>query len=292
MVCIKSKTVKEASHEIGDYRKNRHNKLITFANIFVILVNVAIFAFVKIAIMTGNNFDANIIAHFMSEDTFTKTQFSEYIFTLGMSNSDEAVRAKIFRLKKKGFIKSIKRGVYKISDKPIFEYFPDKFIKRVNKLFLQQYSNVDYCMWNSHWLHDFMNHQPNTSFYILEVDKNIIDSVFYYFKDLEIRVFNNPNEQMMEDYVLGQEKTLLLKPYISRSPISIINKIPFAKLEKVLVDIFCDSHQFFIYSGQELKNIYNNAFSHYSINVGSLYNYALRRGKKKNIAVFIEQDIM
>jgi hypothetical protein len=44
--------------------------------------------------------------------------------------------------------------------------------------------------------------------------------------------------------------------------------------------------------GQEMINIYENAFKHYNINIGSLHNYAMRRGKEKQIEEFIQNNIL
>jgi len=256
------------------------------------LANVPIFAAVIIKTdMSENINDNSILEFFKDAEGFTKDDLEVYISSVSRI-SDNALRKRIFRLVKKGLIRPIKRGVYAINNKYAFVPTSDRFIKRINKLFHQQYNDINYCIWNTQWLHSFMNHQPVNSFYILEVEKEFIDSIFYYFKDSNIKVFNNPNEQMMEEHVLGEQNVLIIKPFISRSPVAVFDEIPFAKLEKILVDIYCDPHQFFIYMGQEMINIYENAFRHYNINIGSLHNYALRRGKKKQIEEFIQNNIL
>jgi len=257
------------------------------------LANVPIFAAVIIKTkMTESINDNSILEFFKDADRFTKDELKAFISSSGISLSDNALRKRIYRLRKKGLILVLKRGVYAINDKYVFVPSSDRFIKRINKLFQQQYDDVNYCIWNTQWLHSFMNHQLVSSFYILEVEKEIIDSVFYYLKDNNIKVFNNPSEQMMEEHILGEQNVLIIKPFISRSPVVIVDKISFAKLEKILVDIYCDTHQFYIFMGQEIINIYENAFRHYNINIGSLYNYALRRGKKKQIEEFIQNNIL
>jgi hypothetical protein len=242
--------------------------------------------------MAENINDSSILEFFKDAEEFTKDELKTFINLSGRSLSDNALRKRIYRLRRKDLIRVVKRGVYAINDKYAFVPTSDRFIKRINKLFHQQYNDINYCIWNTQWLHSFMNHQLVNSFYVLEVEKEFIDSVFYHFKDNGIKVFNNPSEQMMEEHVLGEQNVLIIKPFISRSPVAMVDKIPFARLEKILVDIYCDPHQFFIFMGQEMINIYENAFKHYNINIGSLHNYAMRRGKKKQIEEFIQNNIL
>ena len=59
-----------------------------------------------------------------------------------------------------------------------------------------------------------------------------------------------------------------------------------------MVDIFCDQHQFYIYGGQEMIYIFENAFNHFNINFGSMYAYSARRGKKALLKVFDEENVL
>jgi hypothetical protein len=60
-----------------------------------------------------------------------------------------------------------------------------------------------------------------------------------------------------------------------------------ARLEKILVDIFSDEDRFFTFHGQEMINIFENAFSMYWINTKTLFRYAGRRKVVERLKNFI-----
>ena len=266
---------------------------VTNATKFDNVANVTIFANKTIVIDMAVNENTNdIIDYFKGKDSFTKEDLRVFIKDAGISIRDEALRIRIHRLKKKGIIQSIARGKYTIANKHSFTLESDKFIKKINRLFLQKYDDIDYCIWNTRCLNNFMIHQPISAFYVLETDKDITESTFYYLKDNNVKVFNNPTEQIMEQYVMGELDVVVVKPLVSRAPLIKVGQIVFPELEKILVDIFCDNHQFYIYGGQEMINIFENAFHHYNINYSSLYAYAARRGKKDLIKSFIKENVL
>ena len=117
-----------------------------------------------------------------------------------------------------------------------------------------------------------MIHQPFKHFYILETDKD-------------------PSLKIMEEYVLGEDDVLLLKPIISRPPVTLSGKIYVPELEKMLVDIYCDQDHFFMFGGQEMIYIFENAIRQYNINYTSIYAYAERRGKKELLKKYIEEKV-
>ena len=232
-----------------------------------------------------------LIDYFKGKGYFTNEDLRVFYKDKGISITEEALRIRIHRLKKRGVIQTVASGKYTIAFKPSYTPEPDKFLKKVNSLFLQKYDDIDYCIWNTRWLNNFMIHQPISAFYILETDKDVTESAFYYLKDNDIKAFNNPTEQIMEQYVMGEQDVIVVKPLVSRAPLKKVEQIAFPELEKILVDIYCDQQQFYIYGGQEMINIYENAFDHYNINLSSLNAYAARRGKKDLIKSFMKENI-
>lgn len=256
------------------------------------LANVTIFAINTIVIdMAANKNTKELIDYFKGKAYFTNEDIRAFNKDTGISITEEAFRIRIHRLKKRGIIQTVARGMYTIAIKPLYTPEPDKFLKKVNRLFLQKYDDLGYCIWNTRWLNNFMIHQPISAFYILETDKDVTESAFYYLKDNNVKAFNNPTEQIMEQYVMGEQDVVVVKPLVSRAPLIKVEQIAFPELEKILVDIYCDQHQFYIYGGQEMINIYENAFDHYNINLSSLNAYAARRGKKDLIKSFMKENM-
>jgi hypothetical protein len=72
-----------------------------------------------------------------------------------------------------------------------------------------------------------------------------------------------------------------------QTPLQKVDSIFTATLEKILVDLFCEDVLFLFYQGSELGNIYNEAFSTYSINEKSMLRYANRRKRKAKLIPFL-----
>lgn len=83
-------------------------------------------------------------------------------------------------------------------------------------------------------------------------------------------------------------KSNIVLPLISESPRTTHNKIPFPKLEKILVDILVDENIFFGFQGAELSTIYENAFNTYWLNQRTMFRYARRRNAGKTVQEYIQ----
>lgn len=94
---------------------------------------------------------------------------------------------------------------------------------------------------------------------------------------------------------MEKENPMVLKSLSTRAPLQKITdkklKITVPHLEKILIDLFCDSKTFYFYGGKELENIYANALDLYTIDFSRLLNYAKRRGKESEIRDFIENNL-
>jgi hypothetical protein len=80
---------------------------------------------------------------------------------------------------------------------------------------------------------------------------------------------------------------ITIRPLTSGAPIRKQEGISVASLEKILVDLAVDK-EFFPFQGNEVYNIFNSAFKHYTINHNTLLRYAARRGKREKIEEIID----
>lgn len=193
-------------------------------------------------------------------------------------------------LKSKGVITPLKRGIYTLNAKKSFQPEIDKHLKKIHKIFIEKYPEISYCVWSSNVLHTLMNLQPFNHFYIIETEKDILNSVFYLLKENNINAFLNPDKGTAEKYMAESKNSVVVKPFITRTPFAPFNKIKTASLEKILVDIFCDTDIFFYYQGNELKNIFSNAFRYYQIDYSKFLNYAVRRNQKTKLIKYIKDN--
>lgn len=75
---------------------------------------------------------------------------------------------------------------------------------------------------------------------------------------------------------------------ISKSPVQKLGTLTVPLIEKILVDLFADTKLFALFQGSELEFIFSSVLEKYSVNETRMLNYAARRGKRKDLAVFIE----
>lgn len=238
--------------------------------------------------MKNNYITKELVQHFQSRDYFSREELYKFYKQFEPELNEHTFEWRVHNLKKKNIIKPIHKGIYTISSRQLFIPDISKKVQKISHRIKSNFTGITYNLWETRWLMEFTRHQAAVYMIILEADKDIIESIFYLLKDKGFKnVFLRPDRDLMEKYISEENESILVKPMISRSPIQKINKIPVATLEKILVDLFCDTIIFYPYGGSELVNIYNNAFESYSINFSKLFTYARRRRREDQIRKFI-----
>lgn len=232
-------------------------------------------------------FEQKIISNLREKTCFTKEDIEDNFKKHGLFISDDALNVKIFRWRKKGLIHNIAKGIYVINNKSSFVPAPDKFIRKMHKLFISRFEDVDYCIWSTAWLANFMHHVPFQSFYVLETEKDVCDSAFYYLKDNGINAYYEIDSKQIEKYVLPEDDSIIVRPLITRAPCKKHEKSRYASIEKILVDIFCDQDIFYLYSGREQQWIFENILKAYNINFSTLLTYAERRKREQQLRSYL-----
>jgi hypothetical protein len=142
--------------------------------------------------------------------------------------------------------------------------------------------------WETGVLSEWMTHQPAGNQIILETEKDACESVFNALQQkYPGQVFLEPDRVMMERYVLPLPESILISRLITQSPKKKLRGVTFPRLEKILVDVFVDSDQFFAFQGAELVHIFENSFAAYWISEKTLFRYAGRRKVASRLNDFI-----
>ena len=113
---------------------------------------------------------------------------------------------------------------------------------------------------------------------IVETEKEVLESVFSSLTGLSKKVFLDPDQKVVDLYILPLNEAVIVKPLLSESPTFPIGKITSAAPEKILVDIVAEPDIFRAQQG-ELDRIYANAFKEIRINQTKMLRYASRRRK-------------
>ena len=233
----------------------------------------------------------DIKSAFGGRSSVTTEELASYFQDNDKQLSPEGIRKRISRLKRMGVLVSISQGVYALTEKPEYNPVPNAFIIRLARSFSTAFPEIDSCIWSSAWLYDFMVHQPANYFYLIETEGDMVQTAFNLLKDQRINAWLNPDEQMMQLYIMGSRDPVIVKSLISRAPIMKRKAAKLPMLEKILVDAWAEKNLFFFMQGQELTNIFNFAFDQYSITYSRLLGYARRRGIENEIDQFVRKHV-
>lgn len=187
----------------------------------------------------------------------------------------------------------ISRGLYSFSENQGKEYIPEinRSLKYLSGKIYNQFPFIDICIWSTKWLNEFMLHQPFRFYTILEVEKEVMESVFYALKEQGKEVFLDPSEEIINKYVINGNEPIIITRLTTEAPTQKINKVVTQTIEKLLVDIYCDPIIFAAQQGAELKRIYRAVFDKYNVNSTKMFRYASRRNKRENIEEFINNKV-
>ncbi|MDO9255932.1 MAG: hypothetical protein Q7U54_10505 [Bacteroidales bacterium] len=214
-------------------------------------------------------------------DLFTKDLIVSYYTSTGESLSPEALRVKIARLKSKGIIISVSRGLYRLNDKKQFEPQLNPSIIRIDGKIKKSFPFLNYMIWKTDWLNNFSRLQLYRTITVIEVEAGSEDAVFGMVKEsYPSKTYLNPTENDWRNYMSDRTDSIVIKTMVSESPKEVRHHIRIARLEKILVDIYFDRLWQIVFKS-ELINIFHTACSEYAVNFSTLLSYAARRGRGK-----------
>jgi hypothetical protein len=168
----------------------------------------------------------------------------------------------------------------------------DERILSLNAVLAKDFPLLDNCIWTTEWLNQWTIHQSVRAYTIIEVEDDACESVFYHLRDKGFKnVFFKPDALLMQRYVSDAENPIIIQKLLGRSPlmsVKIDNKtaVTVPKLEKILVDIYCDTVLFAAYKGHELDQIFKRVFKHYAVDLTTFLAYAERRKRKAQLTQY------
>lgn len=229
---------------------------------------------------------------------FCKTNLRDFYRSRSPELSENTFRRILYTLEKRNLIRKIDRGVYTLGNDQPGHQSKKKFIPTFSTE-LSALSNsikaafpfVEYLIWETKILHEFMLHQPGQNQIILETEKETADSVFNFLNDRHGgKVFLQPDRVTFERYILPRTDNIIVSNLITQSPHQKVNDIPCPKMEKILVDIYADDGKFYVFQGQELVRIFETVFERYQISEKALFRYAERRKVGTKIHTFVNRE--
>lgn len=193
------------------------------------------------------------------------------------------VNWRIYHLVQKGIIHRVGKGKYREGKARTFcpELSP-KTIK-AGKLVGKEFPYINYCVWELAVINSFSQHLINYNVTFLDVEREVIDSVYRALKDMKYKVVRI--RDIMED-LSDYAGYICVRALVTEAPVLKEKSGQIASLEKILVDLYCDK-EFLPFQGNEIYHIYKNAFNDYTINESSMLRYASRKEKRAEIRIVL-----
>jgi hypothetical protein len=232
----------------------------------------------------------DIIEQFGYGHAFSSKELFEFYKKSEEDLDENTFRWRVYVLKKNRLLSNVKRGVYVLDHKKKFQPEISRSIKILYNMIKNRFPYIEISVWETSWLDNFMNHQIYNSFTIFEVDKEVVNSVYNLLKEKRDRVYMNPSEKDVENYIHG-ENAIVIRPLVKEAPIQDIGKVKVSKLEKILVDLYFDKILLTSYQGNEMKHIFKRSFDEYEINFTTLYRYARNRSIKDKFKEYLQQEL-
>lgn len=239
-----------------------------------------------------NEVTNSLISYFNNHNIITRedlfTFFSQYYHEL----KETTFRWYIHDLKKNGTLYSPQRGLFELSfSKSAYQPYIYEQILIINNIVNQEFNNMAYCLWSTDWFNEFSIHQTSKFSIIVEVEKDLVNNIFYKLQDKGIKdVFINPDSNIFDNYISDKDITVIVKPLVTKSPLQKYKNIMIPKIEKLLVDLFCEKYILMAYQGYEMKTIFKNVINTYNLNYSTLFNYAKRRKKEDGLKQYLHKE--
>jgi len=238
----------------------------------------------------------DVIQTFKNRSSFSRRELFEFYVAQEPELNESTFGWRVYDLKSKNIIQSVKRGQYVISNEPSYKPAFSPLLMELADLTVNKFSEVKHCIWETGWLNEFAQHQTNQSYLLLDVEKGFESSVFFEVRDhLSKEVFLNPTHKEVEFYIANCDAPIIIQNMITRSPLAAQkeNGLTFYSptLEKILVDTYTETTLFHFLQGAELINIFETVLSKYTINFTTLFSYAQRRGQAEAIEQFLVEHL-
>lgn len=188
----------------------------------------------------------------------------------------------LVRLVSKGTVVRVRRGVYKLAEKPQFSYRVKEDTKQLYALLREAFPYAPFCVYDGEVLSPFQHHLSYNAMTYVETDRVVAEAVFHALQDKGYKVFYKPGKDEFYKYIDISMPAIIVKPMVSDSPLREMDGVPGPTLEKLMVDIRRDKDYDYL-SGEECLRMLENAFKMYSLNTTKLLRYAGRRGVRDEL---------
>jgi hypothetical protein len=232
--------------------------------------------------MRKNSIKNRIYDYTKKKNYFNIRDLREYLEQNNIKYTDENLKKSLYRMNKDEIIYDAGRGWYStIKDEFNLDKRP---VKKIINLINKDFPFLEFSCWSTEQLKAFYHHVPAQFVIFIFSEKEFLESLKDCFENHNYNVFLNPLKAEAEKFVHFKDQTIILRPSItSREP----KDKHFARIEKIIVDLYMESRKINLIDREEYKKIISNIFHNFRIDLADVLEYAERRGIKDKIFSFV-----
>ena len=220
---------------------------------------------------------------------FSFKEFQEYVVLNNQNvESERNLHRRLRELQNSGQVEKLSRGQYITREsRRKYQYKASGRMDELTGVIRQKYPLVTFQTWELFQWNEFVNHQLGHNVHFVEVERELVETVFDFLVDRYPRVLINPDQETFYRYFTDD---LIVVQQLISSPPPPIEGTKQASLEKLLVDLFSKKLTGQIIERAEYPAIYEDAFGKYSLNEKAMFRYAKRRSLDDIVYRFIEEE--
>ena len=222
--------------------------------------------------MRKNSIKNRIYTYAQGRYYFSMKDLRKYLNQNNITYTNNNLKQSIYRLKLDDLIYESGRGWYStIKEEFILNRRPiEKTIEIINSNF----PFLEFSCWSTEQLKAFFHHLPSQFVTFIYSDKDFIETLREFLENDNYNVFLNPQKKEAEKFVHFKDQTVILRPSIAhRKP----KENHFARIEKIIVDLYMEVKKIGIIDKEEFKRIVENIISNSRVYLSEMLDYAHNR---------------
>ena len=232
---------------------------------------------------------AKLQIHFKGKTAFGNKDIVQFYKGFEPDVKPTTVNWRVYNLVQSGVLSRVGRGKFTLGEGRIFIPEVTAKIKTLYGKLHWQFPYLQICIWNTSILNELMLHQPGRFYTLVEVEKDSMESVFYFLKEKNKNIFLDPSADILSRYASGEQETIIVKSLVSEAPMQNVQGVKTVSIEKILVDIFTDEILFAAQQGSEMQTIFKEAMEKYTIHESRMLRYADRKRKKEALDKYLNR---
>jgi len=193
--------------------------------------------------------------------------------TADIELADDTLREYMSEAMASGIVADAGRGWYSRYEKPVS--LDPKPVARIIREVKKAFPLLDFCCWSTVQFNPFAQHLIAQPIIFLYAESDVLDTVAGALKAVGWDAWANPKQKDVERFVRPGEKTVVLRPAISKQPGAIDHV---ATIEKALVDLMVEASKLQLMDSGEVQRIFDAVLRAGIIQLPVIIGYSEIRG--------------